>query len=145
MHALKIEIYCKKLQSTVSILSELNKGHSPYAKFWVSQLAGTLQNPEQNLLIQPAFAVVCVTQHEIPREEFGKVGCEYCWILPPVKACGQELHLPSSRLKVAYKQREYGNPSSELLFFLFISWPLVINVNWMLLDMMHEDDMAFKL
>lgn len=120
----------KKLQSTVSILSELNKGHSLHAKLWVSQLAGTLRNPEQTRLIQPAFGVVCVTQPEIPREEFGKVGCEYRWILPPAKACGQELHLPSPWLKVAYEQREYGNPGSELLFFLFISWLPVVNVNW---------------
>lgn len=62
--------------------------------------------------------MVCVTQPEIPREEFGKVGCKYRWILPPVKARGQELHLSSPWLKVAYQQREYGNPGSELLFFL---------------------------
>lgn len=126
----RYEICWKKLQSIVSILSELNKGHSPYAQPWVSQLARTLQNPKQNLLIQPAFAVVCITQPEIPRKEFGKVGCEYRWILPPEKACGQELHLLPLQLKVAYKQREYGNPGSELLFFPFISWPLIINVNW---------------
>lgn len=51
-----------------------------------------------------SLAVVWITQPEIPREVFGKVGSEYRWILPPVKACSQEPHLPLPWLKVVYKE-----------------------------------------
>lgn len=87
----------------------------------------SLQGPCRTQSKAYLFSQPCCGMHNIPREEFGKVGSEYHWILPPVKACGQELHLPLPWLKVVYK----GNMEiSALNFFLFISWLLVVNVNW---------------